>query len=384
MSDEPSPAPGEAEPPVPAAAASGRRRRLWMAPLTIVAALVAAALLGAGWLLMAYAAQPGPGRGRVVELQIAEGEGLAAIAARLAEAGALEAPRSFEVLGRLRGAEPRLRRGAVLVRDSMTPGELLARVAAGLGSVELRLTIPEGQTRHELARRLARWGICTEAEFLRASAAPELLAELGIDGPSAEGWLFPDTYRVRDDSGAERLLRRLVENARRRFEPLKQHHAAALAELSEQLDMDFQQVLALASIVEREAVLAREQPVIAGVFLNRLRSPDFRPKRLQADPTVAYGCLEAGALPSCRGFDGRRITRQMLDDAQNPYNTYRIDGLPPGPIGNPGLGAIEAVLDPARHDYLYFVARGDSSHVFSATLEAHLEAVARYRQRASR
>ena len=140
-------------------------------------------------------------------------------------------------------------------------------------------------------------------------------------------------------------------------------------------------MITLASIVEAEAAVAAELPVIAGVFLNRLRDPEFRPKRLQADPTVSYGCRLQPSLPSCAGFDGRRITRAMLAGADNPYNTYRHEGLPPGPVGNPGLAAVEAVLAPAEHDYLYFVARGGGRHAFSATLEEHNRAVERYLRR---
>jgi UPF0755 protein len=114
-----------------------------------------------------------------------------------------------------------------------------------------------------------------------------------------------------------------------------------------------------------------ERPVIAGVFLNRLRDPKWKPRRLQADPTVAYGCAVLPSMPACQGFDGRRITRAMLLDASNPYNTYRLDGLPPGPIANPGLSSLRAVLVPAHHEYYYFVAVGGGRHRFSRSLEEH-------------
>ena len=106
--------------------------------------------------------------------------------------------------------------------------------------------------------------------------------------------------------------------------------------------------MTLASIVERKRRRPSEQPVIAGVFVNRLRDPSFMPKRLQADPTVAYGCAVAPELASCAHFDGHLVTRPMLADTTNPYNTYRLDGLPPGPISNPGLSALRAALHPAR------------------------------------
>ncbi len=165
-----------------------------------------------------------------------------------------------------------------------------------------------------------------------------------------------------------------------RMEAVREQHAARLTELGETLGWTFQEVLTLASVVEKEAAAAVERRTIAGVFLNRLQSETFRPlQRLQADPTVSYGCIaEPDATPSCANFRGT-ITRAMLSDSGNRYNTYRHPGLPPTPICNPGLPSIEAVLDPEPHDYLYFVARGHGRHSFSATLEEHNEAVARYR-----
>jgi UPF0755 protein len=122
--------------------------------------------------------------------------------------------------------------------------------------------------------------------------------------------------------------------------------------------------------------VAEERPTIAGVFMNRLTSPDFRPHRLQADPTVAYGCLVArDRIPSCAGFDGKRITPAMVRDPDNPYSTYRIEGLPPGPISNPGLSALEAALAPAQHEYFYFVTHGGGRHHFTRTLEEHNQRV---------
>jgi UPF0755 protein len=163
-------------------------------------------------------------------------------------------------------------------------------------------------------------------------------------------------------------------------DPLFDEHAERLAWLEEELSWGRPEVLTLASIVEKEAAVADERPTIARVFINRMRSPEFRPKRLQADPTVSYGCRTArDAAPSCEGFDGI-ITRAMLADRENVYNTYRHEGLPPGPICNPGVDSIRAVLTAEEHDYLYFVARGGGRHTFSATLEEHNDAVARYRE----
>lgn len=252
---------------------------------------------------------------------------------------------------------------------------VLRRVAGIFGSEAPHLTIPEGFTRFDVADRLDARGICGRDEFLAATTDAALLASLELPAGSAEGYLFPDTYDFDPGSAPTEVVRRMVDTFRARTSALFAEHAGALA--SEQRTA--RDALVLASVVEKEAVVAEEQPVIAGVFWNRLRRSEFTPHRLQADPTVAYGCRVArDAAPSCARFDGHRITRSMTNDALNPYNTYRNDGLPPGPISNPGLGAIRAALAPDAHDYFYFVARGGHRHTFSRTLAEHDAAVDAY------
>jgi UPF0755 protein len=359
-------------------------RRWWIALGLAFSVLLCAALAALGWLLMGYPNRRGPGPGHVVELELAPGASVAEVAAELASKHALADPLLFALHAQLRGARARLRSGTVLIYDSMSPRELLQRVARGFGSAQLRVVIPEGFSRFEIAARLARWGVCERPAFLAASSDPELLHELAIDGPSAEGFLFPDTYLLREQMDADVLVRRFVQNARKHLAALAFEQAASLARLQLELGWSLQQVVTLASIVEKEAAAASEQPVIAGVFVNRLRDPSFMPKRLQADPTVAYGCAVAPELASCLHFDGLRVTRPMLMDATNAYNTYRLDGLPPGPISNPGLSALRAALNPATHDYYYFVARGGGLHAFSHSLGDHNAAVEQLRgQRAS-
>ena len=349
--------------------------RYVLVALTVSAVLAGALLAALGWLSMGYPDRQGPGRGRVVELALESGDSLQAMAHKLAAHGALADPALFALYARMRGARSRLRTGIVLVYDTMSPRELLQRVAHGYGSASLRVVIPEGFSRFDIAARLARWGVCRRAAFLEATADAALLAELGIPAGSAEGWLFPDTYMLRDDTDPRILVRSFVANARKRMAPIFEAQADGVRRLKDDLGFGQVQIVTLASIVEKEAALPSEQPMISGVFLNRLRVPEFTPKRLQADPTVAYGCAVQPTLASCSTFNGREITRQMLSDADNPYNTYRSVGLPPGPISNPGLGALRAVLAPATHDYLYFVAAGRGRHTFSRTLAEHHTAV---------
>jgi UPF0755 protein len=362
------------------------RRTRFRALLALLAVLLLALLVGLaalGWLLFIYPRQPGPGKGEVLAIALERGTSPETLAWRLFDRGALSRPRLFVLYLRALGADERLREGEVLLRDNMSPRALLQRLAGGFGSAEVRVTLSEGSTRFDMAGQLERWDLCRQEAFLRQTENGELLRESGIDAPSAEGYLFPDTYRLHDTLGPRELVSRLLDNFHRRLQPLLRENPEALPALKRRLGWSLHQVVILASIVEKEAAVASERPVIAGVFINRLLRPDFKPHRLQADPTVAYGCLAAAgkAAPSCSGFDGRRVTRSMMQDTANPYNTYRHEGLPPGPISNPGLDAIRAVILPAKHDYLYFVVSGGGAHRFSATLQEHERAVEAYRQR---
>lgn len=343
--------------------------------------MVASALAALGWLVLVYPKRPASGAGREFTVDVEPSMDLDELARQLADAGAVEDARWFAIYARLLGADEHLRRGSILLTDDMSPRDVLRRVAVGFGAATVRVTIPEGFDRFDIARRLERWGVCDSADFVAATEDRALLDELSIDASTAEGYLFPDTYRLPQGLAAGDVVRRLSGNWVRRMEPVFGAHARRLAWLQEELSWGRPQVLTLASIVEKEAAVAEERPIIARVFINRLRSPVFRPRRLQADPTVTYGCRAArrNAPPSCVGFDGRIITRAMLADIENEYNTYRHEGLPPGPICNPGADSIRAVLAAEEHDYLYFVARGGGRHAFSATLEEHNAAVARYR-----
>jgi len=304
------------------------------------------------------------------------------VANRLEEAGVIADARLFAAYLRLQGADESLRAGTVMVGTDLTPAQVMRRIAVGFGPVAVRFTVPEGLNRFEIARRFERFGLGTEQDFLAATTDPLLLERLAVPASSLEGYLFPDTYEIADDADIEETVSRMVEDFRRRVDPVFEENAASMDALTDELGWTPHEVVVLASIVEEEAAIAAERPIIAGVFLNRLRSDSFLPRhRLQADPTVSYGCTAAPeTAPSCSGFDGT-ITRAMLEDRENPYNTYRHPGLPPGPVSNPGADAVRAVLVPEAHDYLYFVARGRRRHAFSATLDDHNRAVRRYRGR---
>lgn len=375
---------------------AGRRlqksvRSAFKALLIACAIALAAVLGGVGWLVMVYGEHHGPGRGKLVELTLEPGVPVRTIAYRLAGQGALAEPAIFEIYARLRllgavglggsGEARQLRTGTVALYDDMTPAQVLQRIAYGFGAASLRVMLPEGYSRYDIGDRLERFGICSASAFIEATEDAALLAELAVPGPSAEGYLFPDTYSLREGSDPRNVVRRLVEHGREQTKRLFADNGSALAELHSAIGIDAHDVVTLASIVEKEAGVAEERPIIAGVFLNRLKDPKFTPKRLQADPTVIYGCRAQPSLPSCNAFDPKKpkITRAMLADGDNHYNTYRLDGLPPGPISNPGRASLSAVLVATRHDYLYFVAKGGGRHTFSATLDAHNAAVQRGR-----
>jgi UPF0755 protein len=345
--------------------------------LTAAALLfVVAAIAGVAWLMIVYPGSTPPQRGRHAMIDLGAGTGIDDVTAQLADAGIIDRRWAFAAYLRLLGAGDRLRTGAITVDDSMTPSDLVRQIATGYGYSIVRVTIPEGYTRFDVARRLEERRICTAADFLAATADPAVNAAHGIEAETLEGYLFPDTYELREDTPARAVVDRMVEAFQRRAIAIVEENPDGLAALSRDLGWQLHDVVTLASIVEKEAAAPEERPIIAGVFLNRLRSDTFRPQRLQADPTVSYGCLhDPSVSAACRAFDGRDITRAMLGDLDNPYNTYRRDKLPPGPIANPGAASIRAVLDPAEHDYLYFVARGGGRHAFSATLDEHNAAV---------
>lgn len=333
--------------------------------------------------MIAYPTRRGAGTGRTIEVVIGEHESLSNLVERLESRGVIEHPTLFSLYARLLGADERLRVGRVMLSDAMTAREVVQRVALGFGDASVVVMIPEGFHQFDIAARLARWGVTSEHAFLEASADPELLRELQITGPSAEGYLFPDTYRLRENMEPREVVRRMVANYRRRAAPLFREHASSLDALERELGWGPHQALILASIVEKEAAVRDERPIIARVFLNRLRDPMFRPHRLDADPTVSYGCrIFPLRAPSCMNFRGR-ISRAMTHDSANPYNTYRIEYLPPGPISNPGLDALRAVLAPADHEYYFFVARGGGRHSFSRTIREHQRATATARGESS-
>lgn len=289
---------------------------------------------------------------------VEEGERFADVLEGLYRRGVLRAPWALRLWARVTGVDRAVRWGEYLIETPATPLAVLATLT-GPGRSPAPITLPEGLTVREVVARLAAAGFGSEDSFLCLLEDPVFLASEDLPPAGAEGYLFPDTYAFPLAMPQERILRAMTRRFREVVGTTVERRAADLG-------LSLQQAVILASLVEEETARPEERRLVAAVFWNRLR----RGMPLQSDPTVLYG----------RAPGDRTITRADLA-RPTPYNTYAIGGLPPTPIANPGRESLLAAVDPAPVDYLYFVARGDGSHVFSSTLGAHNAAVAAYRRR---
>jgi UPF0755 protein len=341
--------------------------------------MLPAAFLVAFALLIGWSMLPGPGEGRRVVIEIPPGADTASIADALVEGGALASPRLFRLFVGVMFPRTPMVSGVHVVNDALSPRSLFNRLARTFTRPTRKTTLVEGFDVVDVARRLEELEVCPEREFRRAVRDPALLSELQIPGDSAEGYLFPATYELIVNSIADNVVRALVKTTRERLAKIRIGREVAFASL-EGRGFREREILTLASIVEKEAQNPEERSTIASVYFNRLESPAFEPaKMLQADPTARYGCrIAPEEAPSCSSFTGR-VTPAMVRDEKNRYNTYKHAGLPPGPIANPGMAAILAVLEPAKTEYLFFVAVGGGRHKFSRTLEEHNRAIREHR-----
>jgi UPF0755 protein len=351
----------------------GARDPMAAAKWTAFLMVVAAGLLYAA-LVFWYPTRHGPGSGREVELVLMGDESPEALTGKLSGGGLVADPRLFAWYVRATGAAGKVAKGVHLFTDDMTPRELLTRAEKRGAASRVKVTIPEGFTSFDIGKRLQEKRVCAKRAFLDATRDPNLLAQLRIEGPSAEGYLFPLTYDLPQDSLPEDVVRRMKAEFDKRWSTLEERHASGILDLSESLKWGMREIVILASMVEKEAVMDDERPVIASVFLNRLRDPKFTSKLLQCDPTAGYGCLvDPAQSPVCSSYTGK-ITHDVVSDP-NPYNTYKHEGLPPGPIANPGTKSIEGVMAASQTHYLYFVAKGGGRHHFSETYGSHAAAI---------
>lgn len=342
-----------------------------MTTKNVLKALTGLALLGIlaivavggwlGWQAWKFLETPPETPGREVVLDIEPGQTFVQVAAELERRGVITDQRKFLLLGRWRKATGLVRAGEFALNTGMTPDEVLRTLTTGTEMLH-KLVVREGLTWWETARLVEQTGLGSEESFEAAVRDPELLARFSIPADSAEGYLFPETYMLAKPKGGD---------AKAVVEIMLQHFQTAAGKvwpsgLPEPAKLH--ELVILASLVEKETGAPQERARIAGVYANRME----RGMRLQCDPTIIYGLGDE--------FDGN-LTKAHLLDASNPYNTYRINGLPPGPIASPGLESLKAAAAPEQHSYLYFVSKKDGTHYFSKTLVEHNEAVRRYQLR---
>lgn len=330
------------------------RKTLIISASLLVALGVLATLAGwwaAGWLHRPV--QPAA----PVLVVIPAGASFRQVAERLRWAGVVDRPALLRAWARLAGSDRGVRSGEFLFDRALTPLEVLDKLH-GTETFPRRVTIPEGLTARQVREALERAGLGGRDVFECVMRSPRLLADFDLPATGVEGYLFPDTYEFEPGASPETVVRRMLG----RFREV----ADGLAERRRQAGLSEEEMVTLASVVEKETGAAAERPLVAGVFHNRLRLG----MKLQSDPTIVYG----------RDGDwSRPITRSDLA-APHPYNTYAHAGLPPGPIANPGREALTAVLEPDQTTALYFVSRNDGTHVFSSNLRDHNEAVRKYQR----
>jgi UPF0755 protein len=331
--------------------------------IAVTVALVVLGLLGAAAVAQSlrWALSPALASAPPVIFDVRPGASLGEVARDLESRGLIRNAVGFKLLARYRELDGALQVGEYEISAELAPGEILARIVEGR-VVVYEVVIPEGLTASQIALRVEAAGLASAADFSAFASDSESAGSLGIEGSNLEGYLFPETYRLPRGLGARGVAKVFVDQffqVWREIEPEAQSQKLSMLE-----------VVTLASIVEKETAAPEERPLIASVFRNRLK----RGMRLETDPTVIYG------IPD---FDGN-LRRRDLENADNPYNTYQIPGLPPGPIANPGADALRAVVNPAESEYLFFVSRNDGTHFFSKTYAEHDRAVDRYQRKRSR
>lgn len=292
---------------------------------------------------------------RPVLFELKSGTGVRKAAVELKSRGIISSAGLFVLYARLSGEGGKLQAGTYRLDNGMSPRTILHKMATG-DVYRLLFAVPEGYSVYQVAELLEQKGLLGKNDFLSACFDRSFLARIGIPSGSVEGYLFPGTYDLVGKNSGRDVVAEMVEQ-------FLKVQASRFDERVKSSGMSWPQVLTIASMIEKEAMIPAERPLIASVFHNRIK----KGMRLQSDPTAVYGI---------RAFAGKVTKSDIL--RRTPYNTYFIDGLPPGPIGNPGPEAIQAALNPARTPYLYFVAKNDGSHQFSATLESHNAAVRRF------
>jgi UPF0755 protein len=288
---------------------------------------------------------------------VPKGSALPQIVGHLSKEGVLLHPLVFQGLVIVSGKGKQLHFGEYKFQAPPSAWVIWRKLVDG-DVTKSEVTIAEGSTIFDIARILSERELIDAAEFVKAAQAPEVLGRLGIEGPSAEGFLFPDTYVIVKAMTAEDILEAMVRQFRKKLTP-------EIAKTAKESGLSIRDVVTIASIIEKETGVEEEKPLVSAIIRKRLALG----MPLQMDPTVIYGLQRFGS----------ELTKKDLR-TPSPYNSYLNKGLPPGPIANPGLSSLRAAVLPADADYLYFVSRNDGSHRFSRTLAEHNRAVALFRK----
>jgi UPF0755 protein len=291
-------------------------------------------------------------------VDIPKGAGFLRITQILDGAGLVKNRPFFWVLSIVKQSTRHIRAGEYEFTGSLSPSEILDKLVRG----EIKsytVMLPEDITVTEVARRLIADKLINEKEFMTLAADREFLESLGIEAESLEGYLFPETYQFDRSMTTKEVIRIIVRQFWKEITPEMKNRA-------QKIGLTFNEWITLASIIGKESGNKDEKPLISAVFHNRLK----RGMKLQSDPTAVYHLDQAGTPV-------KAVLRSHLKK-DTPHNTYLIDGLPPGPIANPGIDSLRAALYPANVNYLYFVSKKDGAHQFSASLDAHNQAVSKY------
>ena len=286
---------------------------------------------------------------KIIEIQ--RGEGLIDIAQKLYQNGIIKNRVVFIIEALRSGKNKEFKAGEYAFYPYQTISEILDILSKGK-VFQHKITVFEGATLWQIAEILEKEGVCSKKEFLKWAENKEFLRELGVPSDTAEGFLYPDTYFFAKNTPCPQFISTMVRNFWEKWKSIEP--------LAQKSNLTLREIVILASIVEKEAFYDSEKPIIAAVYLNRLK----KGMPLQADPTINY------ALKSFR-----RLTYKDYRSVKSPYNTYLHNDLPPTPIGNPSLSSLKAVLTPAKVPYLYFVADGTGKHIFSKTYKEHLKAI---------
>jgi UPF0755 protein len=370
-------------------------KRSFRTALIIVGATVATIILVCAILInraLAYADDSHGGQGLDVEVEIKSGMSFPEIAAMLSDKGLIEKPTWFRLYAMWNGDTTRVKTGKYLIKDNLTPKDVLAVLVTGVKEVTVKVTLPEGKNMLEYFEILEQAKVASARELELIARDKAVLGKYAIQGESLDGYLFPDTYQFRVPEKPAVVIERLVNRHREVWNSIVNKNPKDTAKLKDKLGWSDRDILTMASIVEKEAADPKERPRIAQVFINRLTFPSFKPRRLETDPTIRYGCLVPQAKsPPCVAWieactkQGKqagcdRLRRAQLDDKDNAYNTYQHEGLPPGPISNPGRASMAATISPDDSDYLFFVAtsKGSRSHAFAKSIDEHKRNVAKY------